>query len=135
FSAMVFVDADRLAAVRRERLPGFFRSWLAGTELFAGVSQWPLVGPLLARDATSYFAVEPMTSAFARLGDASYALDPLSSTGVEKAAQSASVAAIAIHTMLEQPSRIDLCVRFYHRRQQETISAHRAWASEFYGGV
>jgi len=135
FSAMVFLDADRIAAVRRERLLEFWRSRLAGAELFAGVSQWPLVGPLLARDATSYFAVEPMTAAFARVGEANYALDPLSSTGVEKAAQSGTVAATAIHTILEQPSRMDLCLRFYRDRQQETILAHRAWASEFYGRV
>jgi hypothetical protein len=76
-----------------------------------------------------------MTTAFARVGDACCALDPLSSTGVEKAVQSATIAAIAIHTMLKRPDRADLCLRFYRDRQQETISAHRAWASEFYGTV
>jgi flavin-dependent dehydrogenase len=135
FSAMVFMDADGIATVRRERLLEFWRSRLAATELFASVSQWALAGPLLARDATSYFAIEPMTAVFARVGEANYALDPLSSTGVEKAAQSATVAATAIHTMLEQPSRGDLCLRFYHDRQQETISAHRAWTAGFYGSV
>jgi flavin-dependent dehydrogenase len=135
FSVMTFVDADRIAAIHREGLLEFWRSRLARTELFAGVTQWPLIGPLLARDATSYFAVEPMTDAFARVGEASYALDPLSSTGVEKAAHSATVAAIAIHTILEQPTRTDLCLRFCRDRQQETISAHRAWASEFYGDI
>jgi hypothetical protein len=33
------MDADRIAAVGREGLSGFWRSQLAGTELFAGVSQ------------------------------------------------------------------------------------------------
>ena len=104
-------------------------------DLFAAVSQWPLVGPLLIRDATSYFTTEPMTTAFARVGEANYALDPLSSTGVEKAAQSATLAAFAIHTILEQPNRADLCIRFYRDRQRETISAHHTWAAEFYGSV
>jgi hypothetical protein len=135
FSAMMLLDADRIAGVGRAGLSAFFRAQLARTELFAGMSEWPLAGTLLSRDATSYFAVEPMTAAFARVGEAAYALDPLSSTGVEKAAQSATIAAFAIHTMLEQPSRTDLCLRFYRDRQQETISAHRAWASEFYGSV
>lgn len=135
FVAMVFLDADRIAAVGREGLPQFWRSRLAATELFAGVSQWSLDGPLLTRDATPYYVVEPMTDAFARVGEASYALDPLSSTGVEKAVQSAAVAATAIHTILQEPSRVNLCARFYRDRQQETISAHGAWASEFYGSV
>jgi flavin-dependent dehydrogenase len=135
FSVMVFLEADRLAAVGRERLPEFWRSQLADTELFARVSQWPLAGPLVVRDATSYFDDDPMTSSFARVGEASYALDPLSSTGVEKAAQNGTVAAIAIHTMLKQPSSTELCLRFYRDRQMETISAHRAWASTLYGSV
>ena len=134
-SAMVFLDSDRVAAVGREGLSAFFRAQLARTELFNDLSRWPLAGPLLTRDATSYFAIEAMTATFARVGEASCALDPLSSTGVEKAAQSATFAAFAIHTMLEQPSRTDLCIRFYRDRQQETISAHRTWASEFYGSV
>jgi hypothetical protein len=94
-----------------------------------------LAGPLLTRDATSYYAIEPITDVFARIGQASYALDPLSSTGVEKAVQSATVAATAIHTILKEPGRVDLCVRFYCDRQQETISAHSVWASEFYGSI
>jgi 2-polyprenyl-6-methoxyphenol hydroxylase-like FAD-dependent oxidoreductase len=135
FVAIIFLDTERIRAIGRERLTEFWRSRLAGTELFAAVSQWPLVEPLLTRDATSYFAVDPINTAFARIGDACYALDPLSSTGVEKAVRSATVAATAIHTILEQPSRVNLCLRFYRDRQQEAISAHGAWTSEFYGGV
>jgi hypothetical protein len=135
FSAMVFLDADAIVAVRREGLSEFWRSRLARTELFASLSQWPLVSSLLVRDATSYFARDPMTSTFARVGEANYALDPLSSTGVEKAMQNGTVAAIAIHTMLQEPSRTDVCLRFYGDRQMETVAAHCAWASEFYGAV
>ena len=135
FSAMVFVDADRVAGIGRERLPEFWRSQLGATQLFAGMSQWPLVGPLLVRDATPCFSAEPIGAGFVRVGDSSCALDPLSSTGVEKAMQTANIGGIAVHTLLRHPDRTELCARFYRDRHRESVAAHRVWAAEFYSDV
>jgi flavin-dependent dehydrogenase len=135
FSTMIFMDADRLRLVRRESLERLFRSQLAGTELFAAMSEWPLAGPLTARDATSYFSTEPIGTSFTRVGETNYALDPLSSTGVEKAMQCGNVAAIAINTLIDEPDRAELCLGFYRQRQKETVSAHSAWAADFYKSV
>ena len=135
FSAMVFLDPDALRSVRRDNLEAFWRSCLAKTELFAAMSAWPMASALQVRDATTYFAADPIGSSFVRVGEASYALDPLSSTGVEKAMQSGHLAATAIHTLIEHPSRAALCLRFYRERQRETVSAHAAWVAEFYGAV
>src|SRR4029077_16147210 len=60
FSAMVFVDPERLRTVRRDRLHELWRSQLARTELLAAVSECPLDGAVQARDATSYAAADAM---------------------------------------------------------------------------
>jgi flavin-dependent dehydrogenase len=52
-----------------------------------------------------------------RVGEASFALDPLSSTGVEKAMHSGLIAGTAIHTVLALPERASLCADFYRTRQ------------------
>jgi hypothetical protein len=135
FSTMVFLDPYTL----RQRQPGgleeFWRSQLAKAALFADLSRLPLVYPVVALDATTAFAIDPIGLNFLRVGEASFSLDPLSSTGVEKAMQTGFMAAIAVHTMIVRPERKELCMRFYRERQKETVSAHTAWSSEFYGKV
>jgi 2-polyprenyl-6-methoxyphenol hydroxylase-like FAD-dependent oxidoreductase len=135
FSTMVFLDADTVPGLRRTGLETLWRARLAGAELFAGLSRSPLVRPVLARDATTYHAADPIGEDFVRVGEASFSLDPLSSTGVEKAMHSGLVAAIALHTMIAWPGRKDLCQRFYRDRQREAISAHAAWSASFYHQV
>ena len=76
-----------------------------------------------------------MSARLVRVGEASLALDPLSSTGVEKALRSGEVAAIAIHTSIAYPGRSELCARFCQERQQEAVAAHTVWTTEFYGSV
>jgi hypothetical protein len=132
---MLFTDPDSLRSVGRVELERFWRKQLAKTELFAEMSEWPLEGQLLARDATSYFAADAFGLSCARVGEASFALDPLSSTGVEKAMQSGHFAAIALHTLIKHPARAELCMRFCRERQRETVVAHALWASEFYARV
>jgi len=61
------------------------------------------------------------------LGEANYTLDPLSSTGVEKAMQNGCVAAVALHTLINRPDRAELCMRFYRDRQRETEMVHSDW--------
>jgi flavin-dependent dehydrogenase len=135
FSAMVFLDPKTLREVRPGGLEAFWRSRLARTELFAGVASLPPAGRVFARDATTYRAADPIGAAFVRVGEASFSLDPLSSTGVEKAMQTGFVAATAVHTTLAYPDRTELCERFYRDRQAETVSAHAAWSSGYYRSV
>jgi 2-polyprenyl-6-methoxyphenol hydroxylase-like FAD-dependent oxidoreductase len=135
FSTMVFLDPDTLRRLRREAFEKFWRSQLLKTELFTNISRLPLVGPLIARDATTYFAVDPIRPYLIRVGEASCSLDPLSSTGVEKAMQTGLIAAIALHTMLLRPDSKELCARFYRDRLKEIVSTHAAWSAGFYGEV
>lgn len=135
FSTMIFLDPDTLRAERRNGLESIWRSRLAKTELFSSFSGSQLIGKLIVCDATTYFVENPVEAKCFRVGEACFALDPLSSTGVEKAMQSGLVGATALHTMLAHPDRMELCARFYCDRHNETVSSHAAWSSEFYGKV
>jgi flavin-dependent dehydrogenase len=135
FSTMVFLDRDSLWPLRRDRLESGWRSELAKAELFSALSDLPLVGRLISCDATTYFAEDPICEDLIRVGESSLALDPLSSSGVEKAMHSGLVAATAVHTMLLRPDRRELCARFYRERQTETLSSHASWSSDFYRRV
>jgi flavin-dependent dehydrogenase len=135
FSTMVFLDRDTIRLLRRDMLESFWRSQLAKTALFSAFSNVPLIGKLLARDATTYCEEDPIRANFIRVGEASFALDPLSSTGVEKAMQSGLIAATALHTMLLRSDREEVCARFYRERQAEIVSSHASWSSEFYRRV
>ncbi len=135
FSAMVFLDPGSLHRVRPEALETLWRAHLAHSELFAGLAGARVTGQVFACDASTWYATDPIGPGFVRVGEASFSLDPLSSTGVEKALQTGILAGIAIHTSLLWPERTALCERFYHGRQTETVTAHAAWSSEFYGQV
>ena len=93
------------------------------------------MGTLSCRDATTYFAEDPISEDNIRVGEASFALDPLSSTGVEKAMHSGFIAGTAVHTVLVRPESVSLCANFYQSRQTEAVSLHDAWSREFYGEV
>jgi len=131
FSAMVFLDQDTVRAERRDGLEFIWRSHLAKTKLFSGFSVSNLIAGPIACDATTFFARIPFRRISSGRGSL-FALDPLSSTGVEKALQNGLVAATALHTMLARPDRKELCARFYRARQNETVSSHASWSSDFY---
>jgi hypothetical protein len=135
FSAMVFLDPGTLRQGWTGTLEVAWRSYLARAELFAGISGWPLVRSLSAHTATTYYVTDPIGPDFVRVGEASFSLDPLSSTGVEKAMQSGCTAATVLHTMISRPERQELCLRFYRSRLQETVAAHATWSSYSYRKV
>ncbi|HVT40538.1 MAG TPA: NAD(P)/FAD-dependent oxidoreductase [Gemmatimonadaceae bacterium] len=135
FSTMVFLDHSAVRNRRGEELERLWRSQLETTELFNRLAQRPLVRPLRAYSATTEHSLDPVGENFVRVGEASLSLDPLSSTGVERAMQSGCRAAIALHTMIRWPERRELCVGFCRDRHLETVTSHTAWALEFYGAV
>jgi 2-polyprenyl-6-methoxyphenol hydroxylase-like FAD-dependent oxidoreductase len=135
YRAILFLDQDSNWPLSRQTLESLWRSTLAKTELFSHVADLPLISTLSCRDATTYFAEDPISEDRIRVGEASFALDPLSSTGVEKAMHSGFVAGTTIHTILEQPERASLCANFYRARQMEAVSLHEGWSRDFYAKV
>jgi flavin-dependent dehydrogenase len=70
--------------------------------------------------------------AFFRVGDAVLTVDPLSSSGVQAALQSAVDTALAIHTLRFEPRAMTLVETFLNRRLERRRAHHAAWAAIFY---
>ena len=80
-------------------------------------------------DATTYAADDEDVL---RVGDASHSLDPLSSSGVRSAMQSALHAAIVVNTMIRRPDDASLALDFYRQTRAAAIAEHREWTASFY---
>jgi len=135
FSAMVFLSPEAVRRRENVSLEGLWRMKLARAVLFEWAATLPLIGPLSLYDATTDFATDFISANFMRIGEASFTLDPMSSSGVEKAMHTACTAAIALHTMLRSPERANLAMKFCNQRRSEIVSAHSSWAAEFYRRV
>jgi hypothetical protein len=133
-SLLFFGDRGTLQSGARP-LESLMRETLAGTELFRREAGAALDGAILRCDATCTYAREPLGPDFIKIGEACYSLDPLSSTGVEKAVQTALQGASIVQTLLHFPERYELCARFYRERQAEAVTRHVRWNGEFHRQV
>ncbi len=64
-------------------------------------------------------------------GDAAFSLDPLSSTGVERALRSGLHVATAVHTLLRGGSP-EMCHAFVQQRMEEALVEHLRWTRGYY---
>lgn len=80
-------------------------------------------------DATTYAAGH---DGVLRIGDAAHTLDPLSSSGVRSAMQSALHASIVVNTILRHPGRAALALRFHEETQRAAVAEHTRWTRGFY---
>jgi flavin-dependent dehydrogenase len=137
------VTADRLSLVffcepslvRNRVAEDLLRERLSRSQLLEECTNADLHGSVKVLDATCRFTPENIGNGFVRIGEANYTVDPLSSTGVEKAMQSALWGALAANTVLQDKSSAGRCEHFYRERQAEAIKAHREWSGRFYGEV
>ncbi|WP_157652898.1 NAD(P)/FAD-dependent oxidoreductase [Burkholderia ubonensis] len=69
-----------------------------------------------------------------KLGDAAFALDPISSSGVEKAMRFSLQAVIALNTWCRASNAMEqaLARRFYESRLVESAARHFAWSAGYY---
>jgi flavin-dependent dehydrogenase len=117
YSVMAFVDRDV-----------HLQSMLDASELFRGMH----IEEVRHHDATTYACDVPWDDDVLRIGEASFSLDPLSSSGVHAAMQSAIHAAAALHTILTHPTRMALAKRFVLEAQRAAVQQHREWTAAFY---
>ncbi|WP_211474704.1 NAD(P)/FAD-dependent oxidoreductase [Collimonas humicola] len=124
--------------VSRQLGQGRPESWLrhhcGASSLFAGAARQPFCSPLQMCAATPYVAVDSWQDGRLKLGDAAFALDPISSSGVEKAMRFSLQAAIAIHTVLQAGNEAQrtLAHDFYQQRLIETCARHHFWTAAYY---
>jgi len=108
---------DRYAALVRE----------AGVEL-PGTPDREIV----VCNATPYLSASPASRRLLRVGDADAALDPLSSTGVQAAIQSALAAGPVVATLLDPHGDANAALAFWEARRRARVRAHQGWSAELY---
>jgi len=118
FAAIACVDA-----------PTEFFELLARSLLFRDL---PRDAAVHAHDATAYAADVFCDEQIIRIGDASHSLDPLSSSGIRSAMQSATHASIVINTIVRRPDDAGLARRFYTITQRAAVAEHQRWTRAFY---
>ena len=134
-SLLFFCDPSHIRQGSGRDMERLLRERTTKTVLFSGFAQAVFSRPVAARDATCAYATEPTGADYVMVGEANYSLDPLSSTGVEKALQSALTGAAVVNTLLNHPERSNLCTQFYRDRQQEAVTTHTVWMNQYYREV
>ena len=134
FRSMLFIDADllRRRGIHRPELSDFFRKLHSSSRLFRTLPRDAEFAELEACDATRFSDAVPIGEAFVKLGEASLALDPLSSMGVQKAIQSAVAGAAAAHTILSGGDS-KAAVEFFSADQDASHREHESWIAGYSG--
>ncbi|MEO8380456.1 MAG: FAD-dependent oxidoreductase [Acidobacteriota bacterium] len=122
--AAVFVDREQ-APLRNEIV-----ALLARAELFAFLAHPP--DDVQVCDVTPYVVDEPIGTDFILAGDASCAIDPLSSSGVQAALGAALAASFAVHTIRVAGERTAAAIAFYQAHVQSASARHDRWRKEHY---
>ncbi|HEX6315087.1 MAG TPA: NAD(P)/FAD-dependent oxidoreductase [Gemmatimonadaceae bacterium] len=132
YNTIVFVDGERLRGERGASLDDRLRALLARASLADDVRNATLRSPARAADATPYYMEGCVGDRRISIGDAALALDPLSSSGVQKAIQTSLSGAIVVNTLLRRPDSRDAATRFYRNTIRESSERHQAWARRHY---
>ena len=130
--AIAFVPADRLRRMETGDRRALYRHVIASMPLAAALTSGSTLGSLRVRDASVSVAAAVIDEHFIRIGDASATVDPLSSTGVQRAIQSAISGSVAAHTILTRPRATAAALREYRLAQRRSALHHAAAAAAFY---
>jgi flavin-dependent dehydrogenase len=115
-----------------EGLEPLFRGLLANGGLFEPASTTTFLSHLFTRSATPYLDPQPWRPGSIGVGERVLALDPLSSSGVEKSMRLALQAVIAVNTVLRDPDEAELARGFYESRLVESAALHAKWTRSYY---
>lgn len=81
--------------------------------------------------ATAYVDEAPVGRNFIKIGDAVFAMDPLSAQGVQKALKTAVQGAVVVNTILK--GDVAVAVRYYEEMIAAEVRKHVRWTRAFYG--
>lgn len=130
--AMAFVDPATVSAAGRDR-ERLYAELLGASPMFAELlADARPAGPVRACDATSYLAAEPVDANTVKVGEAAFAIDPLSSSGVQVAIQGALAAAAVVRTVLAPEGDTRAALRYYGDLVTHTSERHAATAGALY---
>ena len=134
YNSLVFIDPRDLRAMPGT-LADKFHALIATSSLLPRGGGADLLAPVQATDATPYLDTDCVTRDSIKVGDAGLALDPLSSSGVQRAIQSALLGSVVVNTLLERPRSHGMAQTFYREHLAEASGRHRLWARGHYAQV
>jgi 2-polyprenyl-6-methoxyphenol hydroxylase-like FAD-dependent oxidoreductase len=132
YMAQAFLSPHEFHGAKGESLEQRYRRLIQDSALGVSVTSARLMGAVKATDATPYLALEPVTPRMIRLGDAAISLDPISSSGMQKAIQTALSGAIVANTLLRRPEASAIACDFYRTSLSAAAERHRSWVAERY---
>ncbi len=134
YNTLVFLDPRTLAAMSGT-LETRFRKLIAESSLMPDGTGARLIGRVRGTDATPHIEEQCVTEDSILVGDAALSLDPLSSSGVQKAIQSALSGSVVVNTLLQRPESSEIARRFYRENLAAASARHREWAQGHYARV
>jgi flavin-dependent dehydrogenase len=135
YNTLVFVDPAWFRSAPGSTISERFLGLIDRSSLMEDGRDVELITPVCAVDATPYLSNDCVTPNSIQLGDAALAIDPISSSGVQKAIQSALSGAIVANTLLRRPGSTDAALRFYRAQLNDASERHRRWAAEHHRDV
>lgn len=79
----------------------------------------------------NYSHHKPWDNNYIRIGEAAFTLDPLSSTGVEKAMRFSLQTVVAVNNILKSGDE-EISRHFFEDHMAESVTQHLKWTSEYY---
>jgi flavin-dependent dehydrogenase len=135
YNTLVFVDPNWFRSAPGATMSERFLRLIDRSALMLDCRDAELIAPVRAIDATPYLGVDCVAPSRIQLGDAALAIDPISSSGVQKAIQSALSGAIVANTLLRRPESTDAALGFYRAQLNDASERHRRWAAGHYREV
>jgi flavin-dependent dehydrogenase len=135
YNTLVFVDPVWFRSAPGATMSERFLKLIGRSGLMQDCRAVELIAPVRAIDATSYLSNNCVAPNKIQLGDAALAIDPISSSGVQKAIQSALSGAIVANTLLRRPESTDAALDFYRAQLTDASERHRRWTAEHYRDV
>ena len=135
YNTLVFVDLFEFKSMLGATLTERFLRLLDRSSLMQDCRGAELIAPVAAIDATPYLAADCVAPNRIVLGDAALAIDPISSSGVQKAIQTALSGAIVANTLLRRPGSTDAALGFYRAQLNDASERHCRRATGHYREV
>ncbi|WP_421696454.1 flavin-dependent monooxygenase QhpG [Aestuariivirga sp.] len=135
YTAQAFVSPATLHDMGEDGLEDRYRRLIESSPLLNGLQGAKAMGKVCATDATPFLVEEPVTPRSIRLGDAALALDPISSSGVQRAVQTALSGAIVANTLLRRRDLVGAAQDFYRNSLSAAAARHAAWAGTHYAAA
>ncbi len=135
YNTLVFVDPEEFRAMPGVTVAQRFSTLIGASELMQDCRDAELVAPARAIDATPYLSDTCVAANSIEVGDAGMTIDPISSSGVQKAIQSALSGAIVVNTLLRRPKSAEAAKSFYRAQLAASFERHRLWAGQHYADV